>query len=391
MAVQSSPTQFASAERSSDEEIRRQFEEIEKIFGFDQFLNSMPNIVVLLNENRQIVYFNKSVTRFLDIDDINDLLGFRPGEILDCVHARNDSGGCGTAEQCRRCGAVLAILTTQQEQKSDMRDCLLTRQKGDYTESLDLRVWTDTIDIGGRNYVLLLVQDISDEKRRKALERIFFHDIRNTAGNLLGFSKFLIKEKSSENVREYLNIIYELSEQLMAEISSQSQLIAAENDELEISCTPIDSRPFIEKLVKEFQMNHINPSVCLKIDPGLEDVRVCTDKTILQRIVLNMMKNAIEAEQENSTATVGCNDIGENRACFWVHNPAYIPRDAQLQIFKRSFSTKGANRGLGTYGMKLLGEKYLKGNVYFRTDRENGTVFSFELPKKLETQPESSV
>ena len=34
----------------------------------------------------------------------------------------------------------------------------------------------------------------------------------------------------------------------------------------------------------------------------------------------------------------------------------------------------------GTYSMKLLGEKYLKGSMDFSTSVENGTEFRFSLP-----------
>jgi sensor histidine kinase regulating citrate/malate metabolism len=36
-------------------------------------------------------------------------------------------------------------------------------------------------------------------------------------------------------------------------------------------------------------------------------------------------------------------------------------------------------RGIGTYSMKLFGEKYLKGKVWFTSSAENGTSFFFEL------------
>ncbi|NMC40146.1 MAG: ATP-binding protein, partial [Bacteroidales bacterium] len=70
----------------------------------------------------------------------------------------------------------------------------------------------------------------------------------------------------------------------------------------------------------------------------------------------------------------------EDTIIFMVHNPGYIPRDIQLQIFKRSFSTKDPSRGLGTYSVKLLTEHYLKGKVSFCSDPVNGTIFSITLP-----------
>ena len=69
---------------------------------------------------------------------------------------------------------------------------------------------------------------------------------------------------------------------------------------------------------------------------------------------------------------------------FSVTNPGVIPRDVQLQIFQRSFSTKGdRGRGVGTYSIKLLGEQYLRGTMGFKTDASNGTTFWLRLPKTL--------
>jgi len=53
----------------------------------------------------------------------------------------------------------------------------------------------------------------------------------------------------------------------------------------------------------------------------------------------------------------------------------------QLQIFRRSFSTKGIDRGMGTYSMKLLTE-YLQGEVSFTSSEENGTLFVARYPLK---------
>jgi signal transduction histidine kinase len=50
------------------------------------------------------------------------------------------------------------------------------------------------------------------------------------------------------------------------------------------------------------------------------------------------------------------------------------------QVFQRSFSTKGSNRGLGTYSMKLLGENYMGGKISFESIIGKGTTFYFDLP-----------
>ena len=63
-----------------------------------------------------------------------------------------------------------------------------------------------------------------------------------------------------------------------------------------------------------------------------------------------------------------------------MHNPSVMPRDIQLQVFQRSFSTKGSGRGLGTYSVRLFTEKYLGGSISFRSAEGEGTTFRVTLP-----------
>ncbi len=93
-----------------------------------------------------------------------------------------------------------------------------------------------------------------------------------------------------------------------------------------------------------------------------------------------MLKNALEASPSGSTVCLGFD--GEPEACtFWCRNEGVIPREVALQIFQRSFSTKGHGRGIGTYSIKLLGERYLGGVVSFTTSPGEGTRFQLRLPR----------
>jgi sensor histidine kinase regulating citrate/malate metabolism len=60
-----------------------------------------------------------------------------------------------------------------------------------------------------------------------------------------------------------------------------------------------------------------------------------------------------------------------------------MPEEVKMQLFQRSFSTKGEGRGIGTYSIRLLTENYLNGKVSFISNKTDGTVFSVELNKKF--------
>jgi sensor histidine kinase regulating citrate/malate metabolism len=94
-----------------------------------------------------------------------------------------------------------------------------------------------------------------------------------------------------------------------------------------------------------------------------------------------MIKNALEATAEGGKVTIFLIE-NPNHLSFSIHNNSVMTPEIKAQVFQRSFSTKGVDRGLGTYSMKLLGEKYLKGQVSFTSDEIEGTQFFIEIPKK---------
>ena len=113
-----------------------------------------------------------------------------------------------------------------------------------------------------------------------------------------------------------------------------------------------------------------------------EDITLWTDRTLLQRVLTNMLKNALEATPEGGQVRLWC-EATENTCSLFVQNPGILDKDVALQVFLRSFSTKAEKgRGFGTYSMKLFGEGYLGGQVDFRSNPKEGTVFWIALPIK---------
>ncbi|MFP4498727.1 MAG: ATP-binding protein [Vulcanimicrobiota bacterium] len=110
-----------------------------------------------------------------------------------------------------------------------------------------------------------------------------------------------------------------------------------------------------------------------------------TDKTILRRVLSNLLKNALEASRKEDIIAMGCYKI-EGNIIFKIQNPAYIPESIQSQIFQRSFSTKGKGRGSGAYSVRLLTTRYLKGTVDFTSNKAHGTEFIIKLPMEIKNE-----
>ena len=371
-------TEFAPAERASSQVVLRQAKIVSNLGIVCNLLDGVPELLLVLNKQRQIVYSNQCLLDFLGVEHRGHLMGVRPGEALDCVRSYQSEGGCGTTEFCKTCGAVKAILASQRG-KRDIQECrIIRRGEGD---ALDLRITATPVTIDGEPFTFFSASDISDQKRREALERIFFHDILNTAGGLLGFAE-LMRDAPPEDVEEYREEVYELAQRVVEEIKTQRELLAAENNELATEPVRLESTAFLEEMADAYRNREAAEGRVLQIDPGSQDVRFTSDKTLLGRVIGNMAKNALEASQQGETVTLGAEESADG-ILFWVHNQGVMPRDAQLQVFQRSFSTKGKGRGLGTYSIKLLTERYLMGQASFSSSAEEGTTFRVHLPLVL--------
>jgi signal transduction histidine kinase len=373
------PTRFAPAERAVEAELRRQVAYFSAETLTRHLLDAVPGILAVLNAHRQIVYANQALQSLLDGDGRGPLSGLRPGEALACIHACRADGGCGVTENCSTCGAVLSILSGLAGKK-DVRECRITRRVQGRMEAMDLEVQSVPLEYRGEKFTVVAVSDISHEKRRVVLENIFFHDILNVAGSIKGFAE-LLRDYDPVDKEEIFTHIHAAAERVVDEIQAQRTVAAAESKELRVHPETIRSREFLRQLVEIYRRHEAAENRQLVLDPAVAAIILVSDRTLLGRVLGNMIRNALEASQTRETVTVGCRQV-ESRVEFSVHNPAVIPRQAQLQIFQRSFSTKGGGRGLGTYSMRLL-SGYLQGEVSFTSGEGEGTTFRASYPLTL--------
>ncbi len=368
MATEHKRTEFAPAPRAPSEVVRKQAGLLDELPLLQELYDAVSEAVMVLNPQRQIVFCNRRLLDMLGAESAADVHGLRPGEAVGCIYAERNAAGCGTSEYCSACGAVNAVLCSFQGEES-VRECHILRGSGG--EALDLLVRATPFALDGERFSILAVRDIGQENRLKALERVFFHDLMNSVVALRMLSRRLSEGKAEDAVEVAETISRGLAH-LQEEIASHRDLIAAETDGLQVVPRKVRSLELVRKVVETHRAHAAGRR--LKIDPASADVEFTTDPGVVSRVLGNMIKNAVEASEADGTVTVGCEaDDGEVR--FWVHNDGVMPRDVQLQVFQRSFSTKGAGRGLGTYSMKLLTEKYLNGRVEFISSDGEGTVF----------------
>lgn len=379
-------TYFAPAERSTDDEIRVQHESFKKDECAFGILEAMPDPAMVLNANRQVVATNTLLLKILGIDKDSQILGLRPGELLGCIHSRTMAAGCGTSESCRLCGAVRAILGCQEDRTSHSEECRVSRYADEDGGTLDLLVHAKWLSLSEGDHILVDLRDISAEKRRQVLEKVFFHDVVNTASGIRAIAELMSEHpKAIEGERDrYEKDLCRLADQMIDEIVAQRALLAAEKAELQPVHNRVQISEIVEDVVGWYRHSREAKGKKIVVDEVVQGV-IVTDRMLLRRSLGNLIKNALEATASGGEVGVGVSSRDEGVA-FTVTNSAVMSDDVQRQIFQRSFSTKGGHgRGIGTYSIKLFVENYLGGKVSFTSSAPKGTSFTITVPNDLTT------
>lgn len=380
VAVPRSDTAFASAPRADSATIEAQRSALLEIAGVSALLEAMPGPAFVVNRHRQIVLGNRALLAMLGAESPAAVLGLRPGEAVGCIHHDERPGGCGTAPACGQCGAVRSVLDCFANGARASHECRLTVRAGAERASLDVHVHATPLVVGEETFAVVALQDISAEKRRDALEQVLLHDLASTAVALRHATESADAGNDTLLDRaEQMALLRSLAASLTDQISAHRDLRAAERGDLVAIRRDVDVREVLESSIELWRGEPVAEGRTLVLESG-RAARTHTDPVLLVRVVGNLVRNALEATKPGGTVSLFCaRQYGGVTVS--VHNEGEIPDAVQHQIFQRSFTTHaGRGRGLGTYGARLLTERYLGGDVGFVSNEHTGTVFVVTLP-----------
>lgn len=368
-------TDFLPAERATAAELARDVAIMENGVPL-AVLDAIPVNVLFLNDKRQIVYCNGAFKANTNAAGFDEVIGRRPGEALGCLHAASSKGGCGTTKFCRHCGAAMAILESLRGAPA-MEECRMVRSGAVGDEALDLQVFAKRMTIQEEFFILFTALDISHEKRRDALERVFFHDVLNSASGLFMYSG-LVENGDIPSMTEAGSVMHHASGRLLETVQTHKDMLAAERGRLSVCVKDTDPMSILQDVRDAMLDRQESRTRQLVVSAEAETCELVTDPGLVRRVLGALVLNALEAVEAGETVTLGSRRT-EKGVEFSVHNPGVMPGRVYRQLFKRSFSTKGKGRGLGLYNAKLLVEGYLGGSLRFESSEDAGTTFTVRL------------
>lgn len=376
------PTFFDAPGRMPPSEIEELATSLRSRTWATPILEGLVEPTFVLNANRQIVVANRAGKALAQkLGGAGTVEGLRLGEALACINVPTGPDGCGTTPRCQHCGAGRANKDFGEAPGEYDGEFRLRSAQAGIEAAQTFQVHLAPLDLDGSTLRLCSLSDTTAARGREVNDRIFFHDVLNTAQAVQGAAGLIPGQDDPETVDQLARIVSTSSASLVAEIEAQRDLLWAEDGRLQVHREPVKVSTVLSDVAALYRRSRFATDRRIDVLPGPADDAIATSAVHLSRSIGNLLKNALEASAPGECVTMGVAEEGAG-VRIDVHNPAVMPEAVQAQVFQRFFSTKASSgRGLGTYSVRLLVTRFLAGEVTFTSTPGRGTTFTIVLPR----------
>ena len=261
----------------------------------------------------------------------------------------------------------------------------------------DIELFSNNIEIDGKNILYAIIHDITDRKQaaeesdrlKAAFLANISHEIRTPMNGILGFSE-LFKEPdlTGEEKEEYIDLIHQSSLRMLNLINDLMDISKIDAREVKLQITETSANKLLREVEAFFKPAAKKKGVELRCTTALSDNDsfMTTDCLKLNQIITNLIQNALKF------TTKGSIDFGYNKKkagleFFVMDTGRGIPADKKEKIFERfqqvdnSLTRAHEGAGLGLSISKAYVEM-LGGTIHVESKEGVGSTFTFTHPYK---------
>jgi signal transduction histidine kinase/ligand-binding sensor domain-containing protein len=214
------------------------------------------------------------------------------------------------------------------------------------------------------------------------------HEIRTPITAILGFAQVLSEEVDPAQ-QEFIDYIVENGKRLLNTLNSILDLAKLETHSVELDLTPLDLTTVASESVHLFTPIARKKGLTIRAELAVPEVAVPLDRTAIDRILQNLIGNAIKFTNHGSVTVRVTSD--DELAYLSVRDTgigiseSFLPH--LFEEFKQEstgLSRSHEGSGLGLAITRRLVEA-LNGTIDVRTEKDKGTEFVVSLPRAADT------
>ena len=211
------------------------------------------------------------------------------------------------------------------------------------------------------------------------------HDLRSPITRIRGLAEStLIVNKNLNDYREMAGIVVEESDRLVEMINTMLEIAEAESGVLEIANSPVDVQEIIRDAMELFLPVAEDSSIHLKADLMPTSITILGDKARLQRVIANLLDNAIKYTPNNGKVTIVSNTDASYARIEIQDTGVGINQENLPHIFDRFYrceeSRSSQGNGLGL-SLALAIAKAHGGDILVESLQGRGSTFTIILPR----------
>ncbi|MDM5340077.1 ATP-binding protein [Fictibacillus enclensis] len=207
------------------------------------------------------------------------------------------------------------------------------------------------------------------------------HEIRNPLTTLKGFTQTMMNAPSSPEMKNYLNIMLDEIESINL-ITNEFMVLAKPHMTITASINVV---PLIKQVTTLLTTQANLTNVIINSKFLIECGEIRGEKNQIKKMLVNLLKNAIEAMPEGGNVTVTATAGNTGNLLIYIKDEGIGMSSGELQQLGHPFyTTKKSGKGLGLFVSKKIIENH-NGSVRFKSTPGEGTIVEISLPGLGET------
>ncbi|MFT5263214.1 MAG: signal transduction histidine kinase [Polaribacter sp.] len=232
----------------------------------------------------------------------------------------------------------------------------------------------------------------SVENLRRELIANISHDLRTPLAIMKGYVETLLLKDDNINAdqrKQYLETTLSSGDRLSKLIAQLFEYSKLEAKQIQLKKEPFFITEIAQDIYQKYQLLAKERGITMHLNASPEIPMVFADIGLVERVIQNLMDNALKFTPEGGKVNITLNAVGKKVEVRIADTGPGIPEGEQSAIFERygqaeqSDDIKKSGAGLGlAIAKKILELHHATINVQSRLNE--GTAFSFQLPAYVE-------
>ncbi|MBD3922319.1 HAMP domain-containing histidine kinase [Paenibacillus sp. PR3] len=237
-------------------------------------------------------------------------------------------------------------------------------------------------------YKSVIRREADTEQLHRRMIANMAHDLQTPLTATIGYIEAVMTDTAlqEEERLEYLSVAMTKSRQIQNMFQQFFELTKLESDDMTFSLQPVDLNPLLEEIIVFFRKQLRAEGIQETIQVPEMEVSVWGDSRVIERIMFNLLSNAIRYGKSGGTLEV---KVSVEELYVWVsvmdRGPGISPNDLpyifdRLYTGEASRNTKWRGSGLGLTITKQL-IRQMKGELTVRSIPHERTIFAFSMQR----------